>query len=56
MRRRLATPLALLAAMLAIAAGIELALIGRLLWLPKLPLALLLALAFVRSRRGGAAR
>jgi hypothetical protein len=42
--------------MLAIALVIEGALFGRVLWTAKLPLALLLALALSRSRRGGAMR
>jgi hypothetical protein len=43
--RRLPLPLLLVAAMLAIACGIEIVLYRRLDWLPKLPLALALLLA-----------
>ena len=46
---RLALPLVLVAAMLAIATGLELALFRHPFWLEKLPLALLLTLAFLRS-------
>jgi len=56
MRNALLSPLWLLAAMLAIALVIEGVLFGRVLWASKLPLALLLALALSRSRRGGAMR
>ena len=51
-----ATPLLLVASMLAIAVAIEALGFGAVLWLPKLPLALLLALALLRARseRGGA--
>jgi hypothetical protein len=53
-----ALPVLLLAAMLVIAAGIELFRFDHLLWLPKLPLALLLVAAFARTPRGrgGASR
>jgi hypothetical protein len=50
-------PLLLVAAMVAIGAGIELALDGRWTWRPELPLLALLALAFARrGRSGGSAR
>jgi len=52
-----ALPLLLVAAMVAIGAGIELALDGRWSWRPELPLLALLALAFARrGRAGGSAR
>ncbi len=47
-------PLALLAAMLAIAIGIEAFRFGAVLWLPKLPLAGLLFWALLRPRRTAA--
>jgi hypothetical protein len=45
------SPLVLVAAMLAIAILLEWAIFGRWLWQPKLPLAVLLAVAFLRLRR-----
>ena len=54
MRNALPWPLWLLAAMLSIAPAIEGVLVGRVLWVAKLPLALLLGLALSRSRRDGA--
>jgi hypothetical protein len=50
-RRGGAPPLLLLAAMLGIAALLELALFDRLLWESKLPLALVLGAGWARSRR-----
>ena len=44
-------PLVVVALMLAIGIGLELARFGVLLWQPKLALVLLLALAFVRDAR-----
>jgi len=55
MRDRLAWPLVMLAAMLAIAIVIEGALFDRVLWASKVPLALMLAFALSRSRDAGAA-
>ncbi len=46
-------PLLLVAAMLGIASVLEVALYDRWLWLPKLPLAVLLTVALVRNRRRG---
>ncbi|HEV7670021.1 MAG TPA: hypothetical protein VGS22_15990 [Thermoanaerobaculia bacterium] len=46
-------PLALLAAMLVIALGIEAFRYGAVLWLPKLPLAVILLWALLRPRRAG---
>ena len=46
-------PLLLVAAMLGIASVLEVALYDRWLWLPKLPLAVLLTVALFRIRRRG---
>ena len=50
------TPLHFVAAMLAFALAIEIGFFGRVLLAPKLPLALLLTLAFVRARGANRAR
>ena len=50
-RRGRALPLGLLAAMLGIAALLELALFERFLWASKLPLALVLGAGWARGRR-----
>lgn len=53
---RSALPLVLVALMLGIAVALELALFERTLWAPKLPLALLLVVAFLCARHDRGAR